>query len=387
MNILIAMDSFKDSISSFKAASAVERGIKRRYSDAHIVKTPLADGGEGTVRALVSTLGGDYFQEVVKGPLGKPVCAEFGITKDNIAIIEMAEASGLTLMEEDKRNPFKTTSYGTGELIKAALNKGVKEIFIGIGGSGTNDGGIGMAQALGAEFKDENNIEIGFGAEAIENLNSISKKNLDCRLSQVKINVISDVTNVLLGKEGASYVFGSQKGASDQELKNLDNLLKHYNEQLFKYLKIDISNKKGSGAAGGLGGGLLAFTRAEIKSGIENMLDLIEINKHLKNCDLIITGEGRIDGQSVYGKTPIGVAKRAKSHSVPVIALVGSEEESSSKVYDHGIDLIESITTKPMALEEAIKLAEPLLEKAGEKVIRILQLQRYRNFFKEESAL
>ncbi|GGB53010.1 glycerate kinase [Lentibacillus populi] len=384
MNIIIAADSFKGSATTFEVADFIEKGIKRVEPSAAVTKLPLADGGEGTVEALVTALNGRYIEKEVTGPLGKKVTAKFGLIDNDIAVIAMAEASGLTLIKKEDRNPFKTTTYGTGELIKVAFDYGVKEILVGIGGSATNDAGVGMAQALGVTFKDRYNKEIGFGAEALENMEYIDTSNIDSRVKNTKITVFSDVTNPLCGKNGASYVYGPQKGASIKDVERLDQLLDRYGKKLEEQLNIHIMNKEGAGAAGGLGAGLLAFCNAEIYSGIDKILEKIKLEDHMKNADLVITGEGKLDFQSVYGKAPIGVAKIAKQYNIPVIAVVGSEETSIIDVYYHGIDLVIDIINKPMSLNEAMENAYELIENAGEKVIRAFKLTNKKFTIEEE---
>ncbi len=378
MNIVIATDSFKGSASSLEVAGFIEKGIRRVTPGANIVKLPLADGGEGTVEALTSTLEGRYVEREVTGPLGEKVKAKFGIINDRIAVIEMAEASGLTLIKEEDKNPFITTTYGTGELIKAALDFDVKEILIGIGGSATNDGGVGMAQALGGSFKDADNLEIPFGARALERIQYIDLAGLDKRLDHTKITVLSDVTNPLCGENGASFVYGPQKGASSsEEIQELDSLLRSYGEKLEEKLGRTFIDVVGSGAAGGLGAGLMAFCNAEVNSGIEKILEIIRLREYVESADLVITGEGKMDFQSVQGKAPIGVAKIANAFKVPVVAVVGSEGDQANQVYKHGIDLVIDIINKPMKIQEAMKNVEKLTEDAGEKVMRAYLLRKF----------
>ena len=378
MNIVIATDSFKGSASSLEVAGFIEKGIRRVTPGANIVKLPLADGGEGTVEALTSTLEGRYVEREVTGPLGEKVKAKFGIINDRIAVIEMAEASGLTLIKEEDKNPFITTTYGTGELIKAALDFDVKEILIGIGGSATNDGGVGMAQALGGSFKDADNLEIPFGARALEKIQYIDLAGLDKRLDHTKITVLSDVTNPLCGENGASFVYGPQKGASSsEEIQELDSLLRSYGEKLEEKLGRTFIDVVGSGAAGGLGAGLMAFCNAEVNSGIDKILEIIRLREYMESADLVITGEGKMDFQSVQGKAPIGVAKIANAFKVPVVAVVGSEGDQANQVYKHGIDLVIDIINKPMKIQEAMKNVEKLTEDAGEKVMRAYLLRKF----------
>ena len=287
----------------------------------------------------------------------------------------MAAASGLTLVKEEKLDPMITTTYGTGQMIKAAMEKGCKKIYIGIGGSATNDGGVGMAQALGVSFKNKNGKEIGYGGRTLKDLRNIDMSKIDERLKDTEIIVISDVINPLCGENGASFIYGPQKGATSEMIEELDRNLKHYATLIKEKLGKDIIDTPGAGAAGGLGAGLIVFLNAEICPGIEKILDLSNIDGHLIGADLVITGEGKIDRQTIYGKAPVGIAKRALEYNVPVIAIVGSVGEGASEVYSHGIGAIFDIIDKPMTLDEAIKNAPYLIEVTTERVIRLLGLK------------
>lgn len=370
MNILVAVDSFKGSATSVEVASYIEKGIQGYKKDVSVNKLPIADGGEGTVEALLTSMGGQYHYKRVKDPLGRTIEAKYGILNNNIAVIEMAESSGLTLLKKEEQNPLYTTTFGTGELLKDALDKNVDEIIIGIGGSGTNDLGVGMAQALGASFKDEFDNEVGYGAVELEKIKSIDISKIDNRILNMKVTVLSDVDNPLCGKNGASFVFGPQKGADIETVKRMDEILFNLSEIIKSNIGIEIKEINGSGAAGGLGGGLIAFCNAEMESGSSKILELVNIEQLLSGIDLVITGEGKIDYQSIYGKAPITVAKKAKKYGIPVIAIVGSEGEKSEVVYNHGIDLIIDIINEPMSLNDAMKNSKELIESAGEKVIR-----------------
>lgn len=374
MKIVIAPDSYKGSCSALEVANSIERGFRRIYKDSLVVKIPVADGGEGTVEALVIGTNGKYEEVEVVGPLGETIIAKFGIIYDDIAVIEMASASGITLVQKDKLNPLITTTFGTGQLIKSAMEKGIRKIFVGLGGSSTNDGGAGMAQALGISLKDEFGKEIGFGGGALKNLKTIDMSNINPLLKETEIVAISDVTNPLCGPRGASYIFGPQKGANNLMVIDLDKNLRHFGELIKTQLNKDIADIPGAGAAGGLGAGLMAFCNASIEAGIEKVLDITKFDSHLQDADLVITGEGRIDGQSIYGKVPVGVAKRAIKYNIPVIAIVGSVGEGASEVYSNGIDLIIDIVNKPMTLDDAMKNASRLIENAGENVARIYKL-------------
>lgn len=377
MKILLAPDSFKDSLSAMEVCECIEKGIKNYRSDIIVNSLPMADGGEGTVRSLVDATDGRVVNKVVTGPLGEKVEAFYGLLGDeNTAIIEMASASGLPLVVEDKRNPSKTTTYGTGELIKAALNHDVDKIILGIGGSATTDAGVGMAQALGVEFLDKNNNEVGFGGKNLKNIDKINMNNLDSRVEKVKILVACDVDNPLYGKNGAAYVYSPQKGADQKMVEKLDQNLRHFNKIVKKDLNKNVDQIEGAGAAGGLGAGLVAFLDADLKNGIEIILDIVNFDQRLKGVDLIITGEGMLDGQTIYGKTPIGVAKRAQKHEIPVIAVAGSLGEGVEKVLEKGIDSYFSIVDKPDSLDKIVNRTEELLTDISEQIIRTYMLNK-----------
>ncbi|WHH59050.1 glycerate kinase [Petroclostridium sp. X23] len=374
MKILIAPDSFKGSNTTISVANKIEKGIRKVFPNAEVVKIPIADGGEGTVDALVIGTGGEIKKAYVTGPLGKKIYAEYGVLKNGTAVIEMAAASGLPLISEEKRNPLLTTTYGTGELIKAALDQGCKKIVIGIGGSATNDGGLGMAQALGVSFKDQDGNELGYGGGELGKLAAINVSNLDSRINQTEIIVACDVSNPLCGEKGASAVYGPQKGATPDMIKELDGNLKKYADIIKQTLRKDIKDVSGAGAAGGLGSGLMVFCNAQLKSGIETILDVVNIDRHLPTTDLVITGEGKIDGQSIYGKVPVGVGQRAKKYGVPVLAIVGDIGEGASAVYEYGVDGIMSTVNKAMPLSEAMAKSSELLEDAAERIMRIIKM-------------
>jgi glycerate kinase len=335
----------------------------------------MADGGEGTVRSLVDATDGRIVNKIVTGPLGEKVKAFYGLLGDQkTAVIEMASASGLPLVPKDKRNPSKTTTYGTGELIKAALSNDIEKIILGIGGSATTDAGVGMAQALGVEFLDKNNNEIGFGGENLKFIDKINMNNLDKRVKDVEILIACDVDNPLYGKQGAAYIYSPQKGADQEMVEELDNNLRHFNKVVKKFLNKNVNQIEGSGAAGGLGAGLVAFLDAELKQGIEIVLDIVNFDQRLNDIDLIITGEGMLDGQTIYGKTPIGVAKRAQKYEIPVIAIAGSLGEGVEKVLQKGIDSYFSIVDKPDSLDEIINRSDKLLADLSEQIIRTYML-------------
>ncbi|MGP6148101.1 glycerate kinase [Priestia flexa] len=377
MKIVIAPDSFKESLSALEVAEAVEKGFKQVLPQANYVKVPMADGGEGTVQSLVDATDGEIISKTVTGPLGEPVEAFFGIlgTK-RTAVIEMAAASGLHLVPPAKRNPLMTTTKGTGELISAALDYGVNHIIIGIGGSATNDGGAGMAKALGAQLLDAEGNEILDGGGALENLAFINLSTLDSRLQHVKIEVACDVDNPLTGERGASAIFGPQKGATPEMVALLDRNLRHYAAVLERDLGQKIDDVPGAGAAGGLGAGLLAFLQAELKRGVDIVIEATNLLEAVRDADVVITGEGKIDGQTIYGKTPIGVAKTAKKHGIPVIGIAGNIGADSHVVYEHGIDALFSIVPGVTTLENAFANASDYVEKTAMNVAAVWKMNK-----------
>jgi glycerate kinase len=377
MKFLLAPDSFKESMTAQEVADAMERGIKRIIPDAECVKVPMADGGEGTVQSLVDATEGELYKAVVKGPLGDEVQAIFGVLGDKkTAVIEMASASGLHLVPREKRNPLLATTYGTGELIKAALNKGVNHIIIGIGGSATNDGGAGMLQALGGKLLTVDNEEINFGGGYLNFLHKIDLNGLDKRLKDTKIEVACDVNNPLTGENGASYIFGPQKGATDEMVKILDHNLSHYAKIIKQQLKIDIESTPGAGAAGGLGAGFLAFFCAELKRGIELVTEHTKLKEKMQKADYVFTGEGSIDGQTLYGKTPLGVALVAKELNIPVIAFAGRIGDGVEGLYKYGINSIIGILSEADTIDKALKKGPENIERTCENIARIIMLRK-----------
>lgn len=377
MKIVIAPDSFKESLTALEAATAIENGMKKILPEAIFVKVPMADGGEGTVQSLVDATGGKIITKTVTGPLGTPVDAFFGISGDEkTAVIEMAAASGLHLVPLGERNPMVTTTRGTGELIAAALDYGVEHIIIGIGGSATNDGGAGMARALGIMLLDSDGKEIGEGGGALDSLAAVNMDGIDKRLEAVKIDVACDVDNPLTGLRGASHIFGPQKGAIPEMVEILDNNLRHFAEIIRTDLGKDIEHVSGAGAAGGLGGGLMAFLSAELKRGVDIVLEAANLETHLLDADFVITGEGKIDGQTIFGKTPIGVAKTAKRHNVPVIAIAGNVASDSVVVHEHGIDAVFSIVPGVISLDDAFKNAHIYVERMAANIASIIKLSK-----------
>ena len=353
MKIVIAPDSFKGSLTAVEVADAIGQGVREIFPEAKIVKIPMADGGDGTVQCLVTATGGEILREKVTGPLGDEVLASYGILGGKkTAVIEMAEASGLTLVPENKRNPLITTTYGTGQLIKAALDQGCKKMIIGIGGSATNDGGAGMVQALGVRLLDREGKEIGFGGGELKKINRIDINNLDSRLPETEVLIASDVSNPLCGPRGAARIYGPQKGATPEIIEELDESLAHFAEVIKRDLNKDIKDIPGGGAAGGLGAGLMAFLDAELKPGIEIMIEIVKLEQAIKDTDLVITGEGKIDSQTIYGKAPIGVAKIAKKYNIPVIAVAAIVGDDADIVYKYGINTLIKIVEPPMSLAE-----------------------------------
>ncbi len=365
MKIIVAPDSFKGSMTAAVAAGAITKGIYEAFPAAEVIRAPLSDGGEGLVSSLVDASGGRVIEAVVTGPLGEPVKAFWGLLGDgSTAVIEMAAASGLTLVQKEKRNPLISTTYGTGELIKLALDEGCRKIVLGLGGSATNDGGAGMAQALGASLHDQNGKPLPYGGAALADLYSIKTGSLDSRLASVEVLAACDVNNPLTGKEGASAIFGPQKGAQPVMVDRLDKALGHYAEIIRRDLGKSVEYVPGSGAAGGLGAGVLAFLNARLVPGIDLVLDTIELEKELPGCSLVITGEGRFDAQSAFGKVPVGLARRARKYNVPVIVIAGSVAANITGMQQEGITACFSMINEPMSLEDAIAGGESLLQMA-----------------------
>ena len=368
--IIIIPDSFKGSASSMEVCDCIERGILKVFNDANIKKIPVADGGEGTVDSILYAAGGNIRKIKVKNPEGKIVEAKYGIINKDKAVIEMAEASGITLVDDKNREPLKYSTYGTGELIKDAINNNIKEILIGIGGSATNDCGIGMANALGYRFLDKDNNELDAIAENMIKVSAIDDSNVDKRIFDIKISAACDVKNPLYGENGATAIYGKQKGVTEASFDILDNGLKNIARVVKEKYGKEIDYIEGAGAAGGLGGGLLAFCNAELKSGIDAVLDIIDFEDQIKDASLIITGEGAIDGQTKKGKVPVGVARRA--NGIPVIAIVGDIRDGAEAVYNMGIASIMPALKRAMPLEEAIKNSKLLIEDAAERACRFI---------------
>lgn len=376
MKVVAAIDSFKGSMTSLEVAAAFEKGVKKVYKDAEFIKIPLADGGEGTVKALIDNLDGKMVNIKVKDPLMRDIDSFYGISGDGkTAVIEMAAASGLPLLSPDERNPLKATTFGTGELIKDALEKGCREFIIGIGGSATNDAGTGMLSALGYIFLDENGNELEPNGENLINIKSFKDDKVMKEVSEAKFLIACDVDNPFYGTNGAAHVYGKQKGATSDIIKILDDGMRNFSNVIEKIKKTDISNISGSGAAGGLGGAFTAFFNSELKPGIDIITEKIELENKINGSDYVITGEGRIDFQSAMGKTPSGVAKLAKKYGIPVIAIGGSVDDEIGNIYDCGITAAFSIIDSPMTLGEAMdtKNAKRLVEKTAEQIFRLIK--------------
>jgi len=382
MKIVVAPDSFKGSLSAKEAADSIRRGILRIYRDIDVVCVPMADGGEGTVQPMVDATAGEIIHVTVHGPLLSKVDAFYGILGDGeTAVIEMAAASGLPLVSDEQRDPMIASTYGTGELIKHALDKGCERIIMGVGGSATNDGGLGMAKALGVRFLDKQGNDIGFGGGSLNKLCSIDVSGIDKRIKNCEFTLACDVENPLCGPMGATYVFGPQKGVKDAMLEVLDKNLEHFANVIKRDLNIDIKDYPGAGAAGGLGGGALAFLNAKMRKGVEIVIETVGLAEHVRDADLVITGEGMADYQTQLGKTPFGVAKTARKYGIPVIALVGRIGEGTEELYDLGIDSIFSIVDGPMSLEDAMTNGEKLLADTAERIMRLYRIRKDHTVF------
>lgn len=380
MNVTIAIDSFKGSLSSMEAGHAIEQGIRRVYPDASVSVRPLADGGEGTVEALTCGMGGQLETITVTGPLGRPVDCRYGIvesgyTKEKTAVLEMSGAAGITLVPPDQRNPLRTTTYGVGEVILDAIKKGCRRFIVGIGGSATNDGGIGMLQALGYDLLDKEGHPVPFGACGLSVLASISDSHVLPELSQCSFKIACDVTNPLCGTNGASAIYGPQKGATPEMIEQMDQWLCDFAGLAEKIRPDTDPDAPGTGAAGGLGFAFLTFTNAVLESGIQIVLDETKLEEYVKDADFVITGEGRLDGQTVMGKAPIGVAKTAKQYRKKVIAFSGCVTEDAVACNQAGIDAFFPILRTVVSLEEAMdsKTASRNLTATAEQVFRLIQ--------------
>ncbi|WP_119318887.1 glycerate kinase [Companilactobacillus formosensis] len=376
MKIVLAPDSYKNSLTAKQVAQSMKKGFAKVYPDAEFVNVPMADGGEGTVQSLVDARNGQMVTETVVNPLGNKTQAQYGLIDDGqVAVIEMAQASGIQFINQFTKNPYVTTTFGTGELIKSAINKGAKTIIIGIGGSATNDGGAGMAQALGAKLLDDKGEELQYGGAMLKKLDHIDISEMLPELKDVKVIIASDVTNPLTGKNGASHVFGPQKGASPEMADFLDEALSHYADVLKRDLGKDLEQTPGAGAAGGLGAGLLAFTNSQMRSGVDIVVDYTGLKNIVQDADVVITGEGQIDFQTKFGKTPIGVAKATKAvnPNATVIAIAGSVGEKISELYPLGIDAIFTCVPGVEDLSKAIADTDKNLQQVSENIARLIK--------------
>jgi len=375
MRILIAPQSLKGSLTAAEAGAAIAQGVHTIYPKAEIEVVPVADGGEGTVQALVDASGGKIIQQMVTGPLGEPVLAFFGLMGDgSTAAIEMAACAGLPLVPPEKRDPRITTTYGVGELILAALDYGSRHFIIGIGGSATNDGGAGMAQAVGAALLSARGTEITRGGAALATLAHISTSTMDTRLQKCTVEVACDVTNPLCGPTGASAVYGPQKGATPEMVEELDKALAHYAQIIEQDLRMSVLDIPGAGAAGGLGAGLMAFLHAKLRPGAQIVFEAVDLEERIRQADLVITAEGQIDAQTAYGKSVGAVAEIAKRYDLPVLAFAGSLGANYQVVYKLGVDAVTALPSSPMTLAYAMENAARLISDAAERACRLIQV-------------
>lgn len=375
VKFVLAPDSFKESLMASEVCRAMEEGIRMVFPLAEIIKIPMADGGEGTVEALVTGTQGEYYYKEVQGPLPhQRIKAKFGLLGDKqTAVIEMAEASGLALLNSQERNPLLTSTHGTGDLILAALDLGVQEIILGLGGSGTNDGGAGMAQALGVRFTDKAGQEIAMNGGNLKQVYKIDMSSIDPRIWQTSIRGACDVRNPLVGPEGAAAIYGPQKGANPNMVRELDENLSYFAQVIAKELNKEVQNIPSAGAAGGLGGGLLAFTSAKLESGIDLIIEKLALEEAIKNADYVWTGEGRIDSQSRFGKLPYGIARLCKANNIALIALAGSLGQGSNQLFQDGITALFSIMQEPTELDQALKQAYENIKKTSENIARLIK--------------
>jgi len=375
MKIVIAPDSFKDSLSAQGVAEAIALGLAQVWPQATLVKCPMADGGEGTVESILAACEGELRRTRVRGPLGAPVEAAWGwLPHNRTAIIEMAEASGLQLVPPGQRDACITSTFGTGELIRAALDAGARRVILAIGGSATNDGGAGAMQALGVKLLNAQGQALVPGGLALAQLARLDLSELDARLADVRFDIAADVNNPLCGPHGASAIFGPQKGASPAQVQQLDQALGHFADLCAEALDKDVRDEPGCGAAGGLGFAAKAFLGAQFKAGVDVVAELVGLAEAVKGADLVITGEGRFDAQTLRGKTPFGVARIAKQHNVPVIVIAGTLGEGYQELYNHGIDAAFALTNGPMTLEQACAEAPRLLRERATDIARVWQL-------------
>jgi len=381
--ILIACDKYKGSLTANQVCQIIANAIRELDGSTEIVLNPVADGGEGTLETLVESLNGKYISTVVKDPLGNDIETKFGMLENDIAIIEMASASGLWLVPYEKRNPMETTTYGTGQLIKEAINRNAKRVILGIGGSATNDGGMGMAQALGVKFYDENNKLLGFGGKQLSKIRRIDTSGLIDKAKDVVFECACDVENPLTGKNGAAYVYAAQKGADSKMIRELNRGLINFAKVIQKDLGKNIRDLKGAGASGGLGGGMVAFLNAKLRIGVNIVIEVTRLEEKLKGVDLIITGEGAFDRQTFFGKSAFGVANLAKKSNIPVITINGSVLYERSEMTREKSDLFAgnfSIINKPMELNDAVENASELLFNSTKELMNFyLKIMKLKN--------
>lgn len=373
MKFLFASDSFKGTLSSEQIITLLDAAAKNVFPDCETMGIPVADGGEGTIDAVISVLHGSIYEVDVHGPLMEEVVSRYGETGNGAAVIEMAAASGLPMVPVDKRDPRVTTTYGTGELIKTALDRGCRDITIAIGGSATNDGGMGAMRALGIRFLDENGEELSGCGNDLARVADIDISGLHSAVKDARFTIMCDVNNPLTGPDGATYTFGKQKGGSPEILDELEQGMIHYAALIREKMGTDVDQIPGSGAAGGLGAAFCVFLKAEMKSGIETVLDLIHFDELLEGVDLVITGEGRIDWQSAFGKVPSGIGNRCRNKGIPAIAIVGGMGDKAEMIFDHGIDSIITTINGAMGLDEALERAEELYAGAAERAFRMVK--------------
>ena len=373
MKIVIAPQGFKAGISGLEAARAIARGVSAAVPDAETVLAPVADGGDGTLNALVDGTGGRVFTSNVTGPLGQPLEAQWGVMGDgNTAVIEMALPSGLALVPQRRRNPRITTTAGTGEMLSEALDRGYTRIIVGLGGSATNDGGAGLATALGARFLDSSGNPLPPGGSALARLDRIEIDGLHPRLGEATVIAATDVTNPLCGPDGASAVFGPQKGANPDMVQELDAALANYARVVARDLGRDVSEQPGAGAAGGLGAGLMAFTGATLQSGIDMVCEVLNFDSLLEGADLVITGEGRADHSTIFNKAPVGVARHAQAHGIPTVLLAGGLGPGYEELYDYSLAAVVCIADRPMTFDVSLSRTAELLEATAERTMRLI---------------
>ena len=374
MKVVIAPDSFKDSLSAHGIAQAIALGWQQVFPNAEIIQCPMADGGEGSIEAVLEVCSGQWREQLVQGPLGEPVLAKWGwLATEKIAIIEMAQASGIQLVQPADRDACTSSTFGTGELILAALDADAKEIVLTVGGSATNDAGTGLLKALGAAFLDTDHNPLPVGGIALQNLAEINLDQFDPRIKQTQFLLAADVTNPLCGPNGASHIFGPQKGASSSQVLELDHALDHFADVTAQLFGVDQRNEAGAGAAGGLGFAAKTFLKAEFRSGVEVIAELNQLTTKIQGADWVITGEGKFDAQTLNGKTPFGVAKIAQSANVPVIVIAGTLGENYQALYPHGITAAFSLTSGPTSLEDACYNAAELIHARTTDIARLIQ--------------